>query len=140
MNRRHLLQSLAALGLVVATPEPVRRFWALDQTMVARDAVVWANGWPVFWAHGWHRRGDFVDSPHYDASMVNWRKEFVAWQAKMNEIGQPHPEWFTEGGITRISDDDVFERYDSRGDPFAITFVNGVYSEHPDHPTLNILL
>ena len=86
LSRRHLLQSIAALGLVAATPEPVRRFWALDQTMV------------------------------------------------------PDPDWFTEGGITRISDDDVFEWIDTRGEPVAITFVDGVYIKHPDHPTFNLIL
>ena len=36
LSRRELLASLAALGLVAATPDPVRRYWALDRTMVAR--------------------------------------------------------------------------------------------------------
>ena len=127
MNRRHLLQSLATLGLVAATPEPVRRFWTLDQTMV--DPYAPWNNTPLY----------HYETERYDASTGDWRKEFMAWQVRMDEIAQSHP-WYTEGGITRISDDDVFERYDSRGDPFAITFVDGVYIKHPDHPTFNLIL
>jgi hypothetical protein len=83
MNRRQLLSSLAALGLVAATPEPVRRVWALDQTMVP------------------------------------------------DTVGMVYPaEWATKR----------YEWYDLRGDPFAITFVNGVFIEHRDHPTITLLL
>jgi hypothetical protein len=90
MNRRTLLTSLAALGLVAATPEPVRRVWALDQTMVPDPmrGLVYPDEGDRFW-----------------------------W-------GTAHlPETW----------------YDIRGDPFAITFVNGVYIKHRDHPTLTIL-
>jgi hypothetical protein len=78
MNRRHLLQSLATLGLVAATPEPVRRYWALDRTMVPDTVgLVYPSAW---------------STERYDASMTDWRKEFVAWEARVEEIGQPHPE------------------------------------------------
>ena len=34
VNRRTLLSQLAAVGLVLATPEPVRRFWQLDRDLM----------------------------------------------------------------------------------------------------------
>ena len=64
MNRRTLLTSLAALGLVAATPEPVRRFWALDQTMVPKRISLWDAIDPIEPPEGW-----WV-SQRFDAGMV----------------------------------------------------------------------
>ena len=37
MNRRDLFKRLAAIGIMAATPEPVRRFWQLDQTHLVTE-------------------------------------------------------------------------------------------------------
>ena len=42
LNRRQLLQRAGALGLIVAAPTVLQRFWALDQTMLAPQNV-WGN-------------------------------------------------------------------------------------------------
>lgn len=47
MKRRQLLSSLAALGLVAATPEPVRRYWrghTFEPGPLQRAADVWERG------------------------------------------------------------------------------------------------
>lgn len=45
LDRRQLLTRAAVLGLVVAAPTPLQRFWALDQTMIRPAAFAeWAEG------------------------------------------------------------------------------------------------
>lgn len=47
MNRRQLLSSLAAIGLVAATPEPVRRYWwghTFAPGPLDRAAGAWERG------------------------------------------------------------------------------------------------
>ena len=38
MNRRELFKRLAALGMLAAVPEPLQRYWQLDQTMTSNPA------------------------------------------------------------------------------------------------------
>ena len=40
MNRRELFKRLVAVGLIAAVPEPLKRYWQLDQTMVGNPTDV----------------------------------------------------------------------------------------------------
>jgi hypothetical protein len=66
MNRRHLLQRLAGLGSGLLLPatveenaEAVRRYWALDRTMV-----------PLTWDF-WLRGPAYTAAPFYEGVAVN---------------------------------------------------------------------
>ena len=47
LSRRDLLKRLSVAGLVLAAPEPLRRYWQLDQTMVSIQFERSPAGWSV---------------------------------------------------------------------------------------------
>jgi len=57
VHRRDLLKRVAALGLVAATPEPVRRFWALGEIPQGSGNGLFVDTHDE-WAPPWELSGD----------------------------------------------------------------------------------
>jgi hypothetical protein len=126
MDRRQLLLRAGALGLLVAAPVPLQRFWALDREMVPSQKFPnWAaalepqsQNWLV-----WVQAPGAVGAPYYKVVAARTFPELVDgghWQmiydAQLrHDFGPSSMIRFIEGELSHIT-----------GIPAKVTQVNGI--------------